>query len=96
MAGDRSAASHRRPAYDAVQYLLLRQGDLANPRAEWRPVIDRFCSLLELDAERTKAWIFARLVSDAIAGLERGLLVDEPNAHRGDLWTARLVNGLRT
>lgn len=83
------------PAYDAVQYLLFRQGDLADPESEWRPVIERICALFEIDAERTKASIFARLVSDAVASIERGSALPELNADRGDLWTARLVHRLR-
>jgi streptomycin 6-kinase len=83
------------PAYDAVQYLLFRQGDLAEPQAEWGGVIDRICALLEIDPERTKAWIFARLVSDAVASIERGSSVPELDTDGGDLWAARLVHRLR-
>lgn len=79
------------PAYDAVQYLLFRKGDLADPATEWGPVIARFCRLAGVDAERVMAWTFARLVSDAIAACEQGLPTDELEARHGDLWTARLI-----
>jgi hypothetical protein len=82
-------------AYDAVQYLLFRKGDLAVPQIEWGAVIDKLCSLLEVDPERVKAWVFVRLITDALAALERGIPVQELDAEYGDLWTARLIQRLR-
>lgn len=96
MVGDRSAAGDRDPAYDAVQYLLLRKGDLADLEAEWEPIIHPFCSGLGIDSERVTAWLFARLVSDAIAARgEEGESVASLEAIQGDLWSARLVHRLR-
>ncbi|GAA5004691.1 aminoglycoside phosphotransferase family protein [Actinopolymorpha pittospori] len=83
------------PAYDAVQYLLFRKGDLADPRTEWARAIARFCARLDLDPERVKAWTFARLVSDALAAYTEGIPLPDLEAHQGDLWSARLVHHLR-
>lgn len=84
------------PAYDVVQYLLFRKGDLADPGSQWGPVIDRFCSRLEIDAERAKAWSFVRLVGDAVAEyVEEGVSVAALEATQGHLWSARLVQRLR-
>lgn len=79
------------PAYDAVQYLLFRKGDLTDPATQWSTVISRFCRLLGVDAERVKTWIFVRLVSDALAACERGDAPDDLERRQADLWTARLV-----
>lgn len=79
-------------AYDAVQYLLFRKGDLTDPASEWESVIMRFCELAEVDADRVKAWTFARLVSDAVSKCEQGHSVNELEARHGDLWTARLIH----
>ncbi|MEQ7009037.1 aminoglycoside phosphotransferase family protein [Actinopolymorpha sp. B17G11] len=88
MVGDR--------AYDAVQYLLFRMGDLADPTTEWTPAIAQFCARLDLDPERVKAWTFARLVSDALAEYAQGLTtLAELESRQGDLWSARLVHNLR-
>ena len=85
------------PAYDVVQYLLFRKGDLADPETEWGPVINRLCSGLEINAERVKAWLFARLVSDAVAAhAEEGEPIALLEATQGDLWSARLVARLRS
>jgi streptomycin 6-kinase len=83
------------PAYDAVQYLLFRKGDLADPAIEWAGVIARFCARLDVDIERVKAWLFARVVSDALAAYLAGRTVTELEARQSDLWTARLVHHLR-
>ena len=83
------------PAYDCVQYLLFRMGDLADPSAEWERVIAQFCQQLTVDPERVKAWLFARLVSDAVAACTQGVTVAELEAPLGDLWAARLVHRLR-
>jgi len=83
------------PAHDPVQYLLFRKGDLANPGSEWGPVIERFSLRLDLDPERVKAWMFARLVSDATAAFAEGATLPELEAPHADLWTARLVDQLR-
>ncbi len=83
------------PGYDAVQFLLFRKGDLADPAVEWDRVIRRFCGLLGVDTERVKAWLFARLISDALAACAEGATVAELEAEQGDLWTARLVLALR-
>lgn len=82
------------PAYDAVQYLLFRKGDLADPQTTWPTVIGRFCALLDVDAERVTAWLFARLVSDAVAACEEGSAVAPLEAPQGELWSARLVHQL--
>lgn len=79
-------------AYDTVQYLLFRKGDLADPASEWESVIMRFCDLAHVDADRVKAWTFARLVSDAVSKCEQGHSVSELEARHGDLWTARLIH----
>ncbi len=83
------------PAYDAVQYLLFRKGDLADPVTEWVHVIDEFCIRLGVDAERVKAWTFARLISDALESCVEGTSVSELEARQSDLWSARLVHRLR-
>jgi streptomycin 6-kinase len=83
------------PAYDAVQYLLFRKGDLAHPVTEWVGVIAEFCARLAVDIERVKAWMFARLVSDALAAYAEGRGLAELDASQGDLWSARLVHRLR-
>ncbi|WP_152364659.1 aminoglycoside phosphotransferase family protein [Microlunatus speluncae] len=83
------------PAYDAVQFLLFRKGDLAEPAVEWDRVISRFCGLLGVEAERVKAWMFVRLITDAVAAAEEGVTSAESDAWQGDLWTARLVHRLR-
>ncbi|WP_020580081.1 aminoglycoside phosphotransferase family protein [Actinopolymorpha alba] len=83
------------PAYDAVQYLLFRKGDLADPPTEWATAIAQFSARLDLDAERVKAWMFARLVSDALAAYTQGMTMTELGAWQGDLWSARLVHHLR-
>lgn len=81
------------PAYDAVQYLLFRKGDLADPAADLSAVIGRFCGLLDIDAERVRAWTFARLVTDALASYVEGTSVAELESRQNDLWSARLVLG---
>ena len=83
------------PAYDSVQYLLFRMGDRANPSAEWERDIEQFCQRLDIDAERVKAWLFARLVSDAVAACTQGATMVEHERPGGDLWAARLVHRLR-
>jgi streptomycin 6-kinase len=83
------------PAYDAVQYLLFRKGDLADPVVDWDRVISRFCELLGVESERVKAWLFARLISDALAACAEGATATKLEADQGDLWTARLVLALR-
>lgn len=84
------------PAYDVVQYLLFRKGDLADPDLEWGPVIKQFCSGLGVDAERVKAWLFTRLVSDAVAArTEEGKTIASLESRQSDLWSARLVHRLR-
>lgn len=80
------------PAYDAVQYLLFRKGDLPDPMAQWTPVIERFSRLAGVDSERVTAWSFARLVSDAVAACEQGHPAGDLEARHGDLWTARLIH----
>ena len=84
------------PAYDCVQYLLFRMGDLADPSADWARVMEQFCRRMDADPERVKAWLFARLVSDAVAACTQGTTVAELEAPLGDLWAARLVNRLRS
>ena len=83
------------PTYDAVQYLLFRKGDLADPVADWNGVIARFCARLGLDTERVKAWTFARLVSDGLAEYALGAPRSALESWQGDLWSARLVHRLR-
>lgn len=83
------------PSYDVVQYLLFCKGDLADPASEWDGVIDRFCARLDLDAERVRAWLFARLVSDALASYCDGMSLEELEARQGDLWSARLLRRRR-
>lgn len=83
------------PAYDAVQYLLFRKGGLAAPQIEWGAVNKEFCSLIEVDPERVKAWIFVRLITDAQPRSERGAAARHLDAVHGDLWTARLIQRLR-
>ncbi|QDP95308.1 phosphotransferase [Microlunatus elymi] len=84
------------PAYDAVQYLLFRKGDLADPEKEWGPVIHQFCSGLGVDPERVMAWLFVRLVSDAVAAhVEEGEPVALLEHDQADLWSARLIHRLR-
>lgn len=83
------------PAYDLVQYLLFRKGDLPDPVHVWRGVIERLSRLTGLDAERVKTWTFARLVSDAVAACEQGTPVPELEAVQNDLWSARLIHQLR-
>jgi streptomycin 6-kinase len=80
------------PAYDAVQYLLFRKGDLADPATEWGAAIGQFCALLDIDPERVKGWIFVRLVSDALAASIEGRALAELEAWQGDLWSARIVS----
>lgn len=80
------------PAYDAVQYLLFRKGDLTDPHREWESVIINFCARLGVDAERVRAWTFARLVSDAVSACREGTSVAELEAPQGDLWSARLIH----
>lgn len=83
------------PAYDAVQYLLLRKGDLADPASEWPSVIDTFCARLGVDPDRALEWTFVRMITDAVAACSgpaappAGL-----EAHNGMLWTARLADAL--
>jgi streptomycin 6-kinase len=43
------------PAYDCVQYLLFRMGDLADAGTQWGREIDQFCRRLDVEAERVKA-----------------------------------------
>lgn len=84
------------PAYDTVQYLLFRKGDLADPDTQWADVIARFCERVSVDLERVKAWLFARLVTDALASYIEGTrTLPELEARQSDLWTARLVHRLR-
>lgn len=84
------------PAYDAVQYLLFRKGDLVHPEKEWGPVIHQFCTGLGVDAERAMAWLFVRLVSDAVAAhAEEGESVASLEYNQADLWSARLIHRLR-
>lgn len=55
-------------------------------------MINRLCSGLGINAERVKAWLFARLVSDAVAAYaEEGEPIGSLEATQGDLWSARLV-----
>lgn len=82
------------PAYDSVQYLLFRKGDLRDPETEWGTTISRFCRLADVDEERVKAWTFARLVSDALAACEAGRKVEYLEARQDSLWTARLLHRL--
>lgn len=83
------------PSYDAVQYLLFRKGDLADPESSWGSQIQNFCALLRFDTDRTKAWLFARLISDALAALtEEGATAADLEQRQGDLWSARLVHQL--
>lgn len=82
------------PAYDGVQYLLFRKGDLQDPASEWGSVIARLCRLAGVDEERVKAWTFARLVSDTLAACEVGRKVEGLEARQEDLWTARLLHRL--
>ncbi|MFC7625313.1 aminoglycoside phosphotransferase family protein [Microlunatus sp. GCM10028923] len=83
------------PGYDAVQYLLFRKGDLADPEAAWDGQIDQFCERLGFDAGRTKAWLFTRLITDAVAACaEEGATPAELEDRQGDLWSARLVHRL--
>lgn len=81
-------------AYDSVQYLLFRKGDLQDPASEWGTVISRFCRLAGVGEERVTAWTFARLVSDALAACEVGRQVEDLEARQDDLWTARLLLSL--
>jgi streptomycin 6-kinase len=84
------------PAYDVVQYLLFRKGDLADPELKWGLVIKQLSSGLGVDAERVKAWLFARLVSDAVAAhTKEGKTIASLEARQSDLWSARLVHRLR-
>lgn len=80
------------PAYDAVQYLLFRKGDLTDPHREWDSVVTRFADRLGVDVQRVKAWTFARLVSDAVAAIREGTSVAEEETAQGDLWSARLIH----
>jgi streptomycin 6-kinase len=82
------------PAYDAVQFLLFRKGDTADPTLTWASDITRFCGLAAVDEGRVKGWIFVRLVTDALASLTHGTTVDELESEQNDLWTARLVRQL--
>lgn len=83
------------PAYDPVQYLLLRKGDLADPVSEWADVIEACCARMDVDSERVKAWMFARLVSDAVGAFAEGATLPDLEARKADLWTARLVDQFR-
>ena len=50
------------PAYDATQHLLNCGGRL---RADPGATIRRFADLLEVDAERVRLWMFARLAAES-------------------------------
>ncbi|HEY2176457.1 MAG TPA: hypothetical protein VGH85_21825 [Mycobacteriales bacterium] len=78
-----------------VSFVEFRKGDLAHPVTEWVGVIAEFCARLAVDIERVKAWMFARLVSDALAAYAEGRALAELDASQGDLWSARLVHRLR-
>ncbi len=50
------------PAYDATQHLLNCEARMHdNPHG----TIDRFADLLEVDAERVRAWLFARVAAES-------------------------------
>lgn len=49
------------PAYDATQHLLNCEARL---RAEPRRTIERFADLLEVDSERVRSWLFARVAAE--------------------------------
>jgi streptomycin 6-kinase len=82
------------PTYDAVQFLLFRKGRIPDPTLTWRGDIVRFCRLVGIDEDRVKAWIFVRLVTDALASLTHGVSVDALESEPDDLWSARLVRQL--
>lgn len=50
------------PAYDATQHLLNCKGRLER---DPRGTISRFAELLEIDHERVRLWVFARLASES-------------------------------
>jgi streptomycin 6-kinase len=50
------------PAYDATQHLLNCEGRL---RAAPEAIIRRFADLLEVDHERVRLWLFARLAAES-------------------------------
>lgn len=83
------------PAYDAVQYLLFRKGDLPDPSREWRPAVRHFCECAGLDDSRVLGWIFARLIGDTLANVSGGMPVAKLEAYQDDLWSARLAHRLR-
>lgn len=83
------------PAYDAVQFLLFRKGDLADPETQWLPAVRHFCDVADLSAHRVLGWVFARLIGDALANLSGGLPLEKLEAHQDDLWSARLARELR-
>lgn len=78
-------------AFDAVMFLMFRKGCMTDPVREWQRAIVRFCDLVGVDAERAKAWMFVRLVSDALVGVSIGLSVAHLESFQEDLWSARLL-----
>lgn len=82
------------PAYDAVQFLLFRKGSTPDPTLTWGSDIVRFCRLVGVDEDRVKAWIFVRLVTDALASLTQGRPVEVLESEQDDLWSARLARQL--
>ena len=60
------------PAFDAVQYLLFRGGDLKNRALEWPGRIVGFCRLADIDPEELRELAFAKLVHDGLWALELG------------------------
>lgn len=83
MVGERS--------YDAVQYLLFRKGDLADPAASWGSAIETFCRYCALDPRRVLAWTVPRLVGDALSALKTGTSLEHLESCQQDLWSARLA-----
>ncbi|HEX7166554.1 MAG TPA: aminoglycoside phosphotransferase family protein [Acidimicrobiales bacterium] len=78
-------------AVDAVMFLMFRKGSMTDPARDWERSIVRFCRLVGVDVERAKAWMFVRLVSDALVGVTIGLSVAQLEAFQEDLWSARLL-----
>jgi streptomycin 6-kinase len=59
-------------AYDAVQYLLFRGGNVADRATEWSGHVRRVSSLFGVDQEDVRAWMFGKLVHDALWAAEQG------------------------
>ena len=57
------------PAYDATQHLLNCE---ARMRDDPQGTIARFADLLEVDAERVRAWLFARVAAESGGDWARG------------------------